>query len=249
MKDRFILVSTAAAGVLAIVAGCARPAEEPVPFSNLTAPVLAEFQAEAPDPPLAGNATALQAMSREDLIASAGVSRATRNNPFALFGEELRFQTGIRFERILSQLPQSDGYPYAEPMFVTPPQTTPVEMVEPEVQPYRRLSGIYFGDTVSAIIEMEDGKPYLIYPGSRVGDTEWYVESIDAEKAVLVRSGNKTPKRIIVRLETPPAFGTGGGGGGGGGQPNPSGGSRGGGRFGGGGGPGPAPGGGGGIGN
>jgi hypothetical protein len=185
-------------------------------------------------------------MSREELIASGAVSRATRNNPLALFGEELQFQTGIRFENILSQLPRNEGYPYAQPMFVMPPQVTPVELVEPEAQPYRRLSGIYFGDTVSAIIEMEDGKPYLIYPGSRVGDTEWYVESIDAEKAVLVRSGNKIPKRIIVRLETPPAFGLGNQGGGGGGEPSPAGG-RGGGR-GGFGEPGPA-GGGGGIGN
>lgn len=225
-------------GALAMVAGCARPAEEPMPLGDMTGPLMQEFAVDAPEPPMAGNPRTLQTMSREELIASSNVSRAARNNPFALFGEELQFQTGIRFENILSQLPQTDGFPYAPPMYVLPPQVTPSEMVEPEAQPYRRLSGIYFGDTVSAIIEMENGKPYLIYPGSRVGDTEWYVESIDAEKAVLVRSGNKVPKRIIVRLETPPAFGTGNRGGGG--QPNPDGGGRGGGRFGGGG-AGPAP--------
>ena len=71
------------------------------------------------------------------------------------------------------------------------------------------------------------------------------MESIDSEKAVLVRAGNKVPKRIVVRLETPPAFGSGGGDGNpGGGGGNPGGGGR---R---GGGVSPAPGGGGGgIGN
>lgn len=231
-----------AAVAASVLVGCARPAEEPAPMGDLTAQLKREFAEGAPEPPMAGRATDLKPLSREELIATAGVSRAVRNNPFALFGEELRFQTGIRFENILSQLPRNEGQPYAQPMFVMPAQVTPPELVEPEAQPYRRLSGVYFGDTVSAIIEMENGRPYLIYPGSRVGDTEWYVESIDAEKAVLVRSGNKVPKRIIVRLETPPAFGGGeqGGGNEGGGR-----GGRGGGRGGGFG----VPAGGGGIGN
>jgi len=234
MKNRDLLIGFVVIETLALLAGCARPPEEPQPLGDLVGPLQREFAETAPIPPLAGRETQLQPMSREELIASGAVSRATRNNPFAMFGEELQFQTGIRFENILSQLPQNEGYPYAELMFSPPPRVTPVELVEPEPQPYRRLSGIYFGDTVSAIIEMEDGKPYLVYPGSRVGDTEWYVESIDAEKAVLVRSGNKVPKRIIVRLETPPAFGLGGGGGGGGGQPSPAGGGGGGSRGGGG---------------
>lgn len=245
MKNRNLSIGFSLIGALVILGGCARPAEDPQPIGDLVGPLKQEFDATAPPPPLAGTERPLQTMSREELIASASVSRAARNNPFALFGEELQFQTGIRFENILAQLPQNEGYPYAELMFVPPPRTVPIEMVEPEAQPYRRLSGIYFGDTVSAIIEMEDGKPYLIYPGSRVGDTEWYVESIDAEKAVLVRSGNKVPKRIIVRLETPPAFGTGNaGGGGGGGEPSPAGGRGGRGGFGA-----PGPTGGGGIGN
>ncbi|MDQ2987364.1 MAG: hypothetical protein M3R13_11725 [Armatimonadota bacterium] len=245
MNNKKLLAGIMAVGALVVLTGCARHADVPPPFSNLTKDLDQEFAATAPEPPLAGTARPLQPLSREELIATSRVTRASRNNPFALFGEELQFQTGIRFENILSQLPQSDGYAYAPPMFIVPEQPIPSEMVVPEAQPYRRLSGVYFGDTVSAIIEMEDGKPYLIMPGSRVGDTEWYVESIDAEKAVLVRSGNKVPKRIIVRLETPPAFGTGNTGGGN--QPD-QGGGRGGSR--GGGGIGPAPqGGGGGIGN
>jgi uncharacterized membrane protein YgcG len=251
MKNRVLLSLLAIAGT-AMLAGCAREPVMPTPFSNLTADLEREFAAEAPAPPLAGTPRDLRALSRDELIAT-GVSRASRNNPFALFGEEISFQTGIRYERILGNLPQYEGYAFAEPMF--PPPTLPPapEMVVPEEQPYRRLSGVYFGDTVSAIIQMEDGKSYLIYPGSRVGDTEWYVESIDSEKATLVRSGNKIPNRIVVRLETPPFGGAGGGGnqGGGGGGGNQGGGrgGRGGLSGGGGAGPGPAPMGGGGIGN
>ena len=226
MKMKTFASISLVASAFALLTGCAREAEVPPPFSNLSADVDREFEAEAVPPPMAGMPRELKPMSREELIASAAVSRAARNNPFALFGEELQFQTGIRYERILGQLPQTDGFAYAPPMFVVTPAPTPPEMVEPEPQPYRRLSGVYFGDTVSAIIEMEDGKPYLIYPGSRVGDTEWYVESIDAEKAVLVRAGNKVPKRIVVRLETPPAFGGGGGNPGGGGEPSGGGGGR-----------------------
>jgi hypothetical protein len=248
MNNKRVLFGVASAAALAVLAGCAREPEMPVPFGSLTQDIEAEFRAQAPTPPMAGTPRNLQPLSREQLIAGAGVSRAARNNPFAMFGEELQFQTGIRYDRILANLPQSNGFPYSAPMFVVSAPPTPPELVVPEAQPYRRLSGVYFGDTVSAIIEMEDGKPYLIYPGSRVGDTEWYVESIDSEKATLVRSGNKTPKRIVVRLETPPAFGTGGGGGGGN-EPDPSGGGgRRGGFRGGGGGVVPA-GGGGGIGN
>src|SRR5687768_41086 len=154
MKNRLLLSFLAIAGA-AIVTGCAREPVMPTPFGNLTEDLEREFAAEAPPPPLAGTPRELQPMSREELIASAAVTRASRNNPFALFGEEISFQTGIRYERILGNLPQYEGYAFAEPMF--PPPTMPValEMVAPEEQPYRRLSGVYFGDTVSAIIQME----------------------------------------------------------------------------------------------
>jgi|SRR5688572_18167393 len=250
MKNRILISLITLAGI-AVLSGCAREPVMPTPFGSLTDDLEREFAENAPSPPMAGRKTDLQPLSREQLIATASVPRTARNNPFALFGEEIQFQTGIRYERILGNLPQYEGFAFAPPMFPQPSLPPAPEMVEPEAQPYRRLSGVYFGDTVSAIIEMEDGKPYLIYPGSRVGDTEWYVESIDAEKATLVRSGNKIPKRIVVRLETPPFGGAGGGGNQGGG--NDQGGGRGGrgGLSGGGGGagPGPAPMGGGGIGN
>lgn len=246
MNMNRVLVVMSLAAVSVLFAGCAREPVMPTPFGSLTEDLENEFRVNAPAPPLAGNPRDILPMSREEIIARSGVSRAARNNPFALFGEEIQFQTGIRYDRILGNLPQYEGFAFAPPMFTPPTVVIPQERVVPEAQPYRRLSGVYFGDTVSAIIQMEDGKSYLIYPGSRVGDTEWYVESIDAEKATLVRSGNKIPKRIVVRLETPP-FGGGDFNQGGGGGGNDPGGGRGG---GGGAGPGPAPaGGGGGIGN
>jgi hypothetical protein len=75
------------------------------------------------------------------------------------------------------------------------------EIVEP--QPYRRLAGILVGDTVSAIIIMEDGSAHIIKPGMRIPNSPWRVVSIDEEKAILRRAGNRKPTQITIRLETP----------------------------------------------
>jgi hypothetical protein len=99
------------------------------------------------------------------------------------------------------------------------------------------LAGVLVGDTVSAIIVMEDGSTHLIKPGMRIPNSPWRVLSIDEEKAVLRRAGTVKPTQIIVRLETPPGgVPTGGGGGRGpGGAPgNPGGAGGAGGRPGGG---------------
>ena len=236
MKKTAILAALAAVGALA-VSGCkSREPQMPQQFGDLTADMKREFAATAPAPPLAGTKRDLRPWTREQLIAQAGVSTYSRNNPFALFPQEVSFQKGIRLDRIISQLP---GYSLLIP---APPAPNPPELIAPEAQPYRRLSGVYFGETVSALIEMDDGKTYLVSPGDRVGETEWYVESIDSEKATLVREGKKIPKRIFVRLETPPMFTPDTGGGGGGDQGGGGGRGRGGGAQ-------PAPMGGGGIGN
>jgi hypothetical protein len=187
-----------------------------------------EFAATAPERPWAGTKRDLKPFTKEELIKHANLVFSSRGNAFALFGEELQFQQGVRYEQILGQLP---GYALVVEPPVEPP---PPELKEPEPQPYRRLSGVYFGDTVTAIIEMGDGRSYIASPGQRIGETEWYVESIDSEKLILVRYNNKDPKRVIVRLETPPMFAPGGGGGGGGGGGNRGGGP--GGKLGGGGG-------------
>ena len=88
-----LFLSIATVGLLA---GCAREPVMPTPFGDLTRDLKSEFDANAPVPPMAGTPRDLRALSRDELIASAGVTRASRNNPFALFGEEISFQTGIR---------------------------------------------------------------------------------------------------------------------------------------------------------
>ncbi len=119
-------------------------------------------------------------------------------------------------------------------IYQAPEDKTPISVLEP--QPYRRLSGIVIGEAVTALIEMGDGSTLLIHPGEKIPNSEWYVVSIDEEKAVLRRGGNKLPKQIVVRLESAPVgvgpnasqgggnFGTGGPPGGFGGPGGPPGG-------------------------
>jgi hypothetical protein len=90
------------------------------------------------------------------------------------------------------------------------PPTPVFEEEQLEVQPYRRLAGILVGETVSAILIMENGEPHIVKPGYRIPNSEWTVVSIDQDKAILRRGGSKKPNEITVRLESPPA-GTGGG--------------------------------------
>lgn len=135
-----------------------------------------------------------------------------RSDPFALMSGERSYdaeQTGARI------LQESGGYA----LLFTPP--TPIVTDDPrpiEPQPYRRLSGILVGDSVYAIIELEGGRTEIVRPGTRIPNTEWTVVSIDHERAVLRRDGNRRPTEIVVRLESRP-FNQGGGGGNAGGRP------------------------------
>lgn len=141
---------------------------------------------------------------------------ATRGDVFALLGPERRFDQSERANRIFGQLGDfSNEY--------TPPEEKPAPEEQREPQPYRRLAGILLGDSVMAIIEMESGGPQLVRPGQQIPNSEWTVVSIDSEKAILRRGGNKLPREIAVPLESRRA-GAGGGGGsdeGGGGSPGP----------------------------
>lgn len=217
MKRSSIFLVLGGLTVAAVVSGCGAHEPNLVPGftkTDLTGALMQEFASSEADRPLAGTARPLVPYTKEELVRRANVVFASRANPFAMFAVERTVETGIRYTNILGKLP---GYANLLPPPVEPP---PIELAQPEPQPYRRLSGVYFGDTVSAIVEMGDGKPYIVSPGQRVGDTEWFVESIDAEKMILVRYSNKDPRRVVVRLETPPLFqpdtGRGGGGGGGG---------------------------------
>jgi hypothetical protein len=122
-----------------------------------------------------------------------------RSNPFMLTSAERNFETQQDNARIFSNL----GFFSAE---FTPPvePASDLERAIVEPQPYRRLSGIIVGDSITAIIDMGNGQTEIIRPGMKIPNTPWRVKSIDANKATLVRDGNVQPKQITVRLESPP---------------------------------------------
>jgi hypothetical protein len=118
-------------------------------------------------------------------------SFSSRPDPFALLATERVFDEQQSAERLLQLTPFRTDY--------TPPVEPEPEIME--AQPYRRLAGVMVGDSISAIIDMGDGKgPQIIYPGERIPGTEWTVVSIDEDKAVLRRSGNRKPKEVVVPL-------------------------------------------------
>ncbi len=146
-----------------------------------------------------------------------GQSFEPRLDPFALLAEERAFEIRQTSERFLSETGFS--FDYEEP-----PPTVDVEVQEP--QPYRRLAGIIVGESVLALIDMGDGRLEIIRPGQRIPNSEWTVVSIDEDKAILRRPGNRLPRQVVVRLESPPV-GFGGGpqrGGAAGGRPGAPGG-------------------------
>ncbi len=134
----------------------------------------------------------------------------SRRDAFALMSPETKFEQDQLRERILGEM---GGFStlYELP---TPP---PDEEETLERQPFRRLVGVLLGEGVIALIQMEDGKIYDVRPGSKIPNSEWTVVSIDSEKAVLRRSGNKRPREIVVLLQgqpsgmTSPGQNTGGG--------------------------------------
>ncbi|MBC8065998.1 MAG: hypothetical protein H7Y17_14285 [Chlorobia bacterium] len=143
-----------------------------------------------------------------------GQSFSPRNDPFALLGEERAFEVSQTSERFLTE--SGFSFDYEPP---TPPDDR--EILEP--QPYRRLAGVIVGESVLALIDMGDGRLEIIRPGQRIPNSEWTVVSIDEDKAILKRTGNRLPRQIVVRLESPP-FNPGQGGGGAGGPAGPTGG-------------------------
>lgn len=127
-----------------------------------------------------------------------------RSDPFALKPAERSFEIQQDSARLLGQM---GSWTF---MYTPEPEKPRDAGTIPDPQPYRRLAGIIVGDSVYAILDSGDGSPVIIRPGMKVPNTEWVVVSIDSEKAILRRSGNKTPREITVRLESPPA-GMGGG--------------------------------------
>jgi len=127
-----------------------------------------------------------------------------RQDPFALKPSEKKFEVDQESARVMNSM---GGWTV---MFTPPEEKNPNAGLINEPQPYRRLSGIIVGDSVYALLDNGDGQPIIIRPGMKIPGSDWTVASIDSEKAVLRRSGNKLPRQVVVRLESPPA-GIGGG--------------------------------------
>ncbi len=120
---------------------------------------------------------------------------------FKLRGSELEYEAQQGMERVFS----SSGFAVEyEEQEVIPP------VARFEAAPFRRLSGIVVGVSVIALLEMLDGTTMLIRPGMAIPGTQWVVQSIDEEKAIMRRNTkeNVQPKLVVVRLETAP-IGTG----------------------------------------
>jgi hypothetical protein len=146
---------------------------------------------------------------------------SARSDPFSLMPAEKKFDMAQLSERVFSETGGFGTY------FDTTDSVNVKPLPVVEAQPYRRLSGVVIADAVLAIIEVEGQEPQIIRPGQMIPNTEWRVISIDEEKAVLRRAGNRLPRQVTVKLESPPAqFGGGGNAGAGPGFGGPSGAGR-----------------------
>jgi hypothetical protein len=133
------------------------------------------------------------------LIAST-VRFGSRENPFSLSGDEMKFDELQASERFLAE---SGHFPNS---FELPEDKEDIFIAQ-EQQPYRRISGIVIGDAVYAILE-ENGRSTIIRPGTTIPDTNWVVVAIDRDGVTLRRSGNIQPNEVVVRLEVaPPGMG------------------------------------------
>ncbi len=133
----------------------------------------------------------------EERMVASRYGRA-RSDPFSLKSKERSYEIQQDSARLLGEMG-------SWVMMYTPaPEKAPDAGLIQDPQPYRRLSGIIVGDSVYALLDT-GGQIEIIRPGMRVPNTEWTVVSIDEEKAILRRTGNKVPRQITVRLESPPA--------------------------------------------
>lgn len=194
IRNPFPFIVAAAAG---LTVGCAsRSPEGFTTIPNLTEKIKQEFAERKVEPPLAGTERPAVPHTNPEIVASADLTFLTRRNPFALHGEEAAFENQIRAQAQLAKMSPTYTVLYPPPVPITPPEAVPVER-----QPYRRVAGVYFGDTVRAIVIMEDGQSRHVAPGDRIG--EWTVKAISTEEVVLTREG-KLPNEVRIRVESAP---------------------------------------------
>ncbi len=121
-----------------------------------------------------------------------------RADPFSVLPVEKAADQRARQQQLLAMLGSFQLFAEPKPKPVNP------ALIPVEPQPYRRLSGIVRGEAVAAILEVPGvSDPVVVQPGDKVG--EWTVRSIDSEKLVLVRTGDKRPNTVVVKLEALPA--------------------------------------------
>ena len=133
------------------------------------------------------------------VLATAMKYGASRPDPFALTDAEKKYDAAQSTERILAS---SGGWRFD---YVEPEDKEASAVFEP--QPQRRLMGVIVGDAVYAVIDMGDGRGQIIYPGFKIPNSEWYVVSIDEDKAILRRDSVNQPKEVTVKLQGASAFG------------------------------------------
>ena len=184
------------AAVAASLVGCnITGATEPPPsFPTASAPAVKPASDSDAGLAVASSADPTKLTTHVASRSAAGAFGTARTDPFALTTLEKYFESQQSTERFFAG---TGGFS----TYVTPKEEVPVDVVPFEEQPYRRLSGIIVGDSVLAILE-EGGNATIITPGMKLPNSPWTVASIDADKAVLRRSGNARPSQVIVRLET-----------------------------------------------
>jgi hypothetical protein len=209
---KYFGLSSLALLALAVV-GCKSPEDYAVPPAGTVSDGAVLRAAKTFRPSSAAGVKVEQPPANPQLWAENVSARSfsTRPDPFALQARERAFEVDQTSERIFGM--SGWGVSFT-------PEEEKVEIPQLEPQPYRRLAGVIVADSILALIDMGNGQLQLIKPGQEIDG--WRVVSIDSDKAILRRGGNKLPREVTVRLETPQSTPGAPGGGGqpsGGGQP------------------------------
>lgn len=133
----------------------------------------------------------------------------SRRDPFALLPVEKAFENAQRREKLFSE-----GLSFTNYFELPEEKPSEEDIVEPPPNNWR-LAGIFQGNGISAIMTNGSFPALQIKPGTQIPGSEWYVASIDSEKAILRRRNNKRPREWVVRLQGSFDFGGNQGGGGG----------------------------------
>lgn len=177
-----------------VMTGCKDPNDDLAPVTPSGGKETPEYTPTA-QAGVSKDITKSQDPTRLATLVASSIRWGHRDNPFALTPDELAFDKQQASEKILSEQGNFQSFYELEQSEAPDAQR---QQLEP--QPYRRLSGILIGDSVLAILE-EGGRSTIIRPGMMIPDSEWRVVSIDRDKAVLRREGNRLPREVEVRLE------------------------------------------------